>query len=405
VGRVKAISQLRKQALFSAALKELTDERPSRAEPEVQPGEDRLDEPLGSGGINKPVTGCSRRGIAQHQVKGAALGHTSGDTVIGEITAVHHHGSGSRPGRDGVFRQVHSDYQTGCAGSPGAIVRPGPRCRTEIENPLTRVYDRVLPVDRLEFVDASRRKPLVSGAPGKMILSSSSFFSHTCYSSNLTGDTKGNTVLPVNRQSLLRRPLPYRAYNITFILIGINLAVFFLSMLSSQLTTYIAMNPVLTIGRGFWWQPFTYMFAHSGISHVVFNMLGLFFFGTQVEREMGSYEFLLFYLLTGTLAGFFSLAVYWFSGSYYVFLLGASGAVFAVLLAFATYYPNAQIFIFGILPMRASVLVLLYTAIEVFSQMRGGSNVAHLTHLAGFGFAYVYFVVRVGLNPIRRFFP
>lgn len=146
------------------------------------------------------------------------------------------------------------------------------------------------------------------------------------------------------------------------------------------------------------------MFVHSGIRHLVFNMLGLFFFGTQVEREMGSYEFLLFYLVSGTLAGLFSLAVYWFGGSYYVFLLGASGAVFAVLLAFATYYPNAQIFVFGIIPVRASVLVLVYTVIEIFSQMRGGSNVAHLTHLAGFGFAYLYFVVRMEINPARRFF-
>ncbi len=209
----------------------------------------------------------------------------------------------------------------------------------------------------------------------------------------------------MNSQSLLRRPLPYRAYNITFVIIGINLFVFFVTALSSRVTSFIAMNPVLTITQGFWWQPVSYMFAHSGISHLVFNMLGLFFFGTQVEREMGSYEFLMFYMISGTLAGLFSLLVYWISGTYYVFLLGASGAVFAVLLAFATYYPNAQIFVFGILPVRASVLVLLYTGIEVFSQMRGGTNVAHLTHLAGFGFAYLYFVVRVGVNPIKRFFP
>lgn len=180
--------------------------------------------------------------------------------------------------------------------------------------------------------------------------------------------------------------------------------VFFASNLSPRIVSYLAMNPILTVRHGMFWQPFTYMFAHSGFSHLLFNMLGLFFFGTQVEREMGSYEFLLFYLLTGTLAGLFSLAMYWFTGTYMVFLLGASGSIYAVLLAFAAFYPNARIFIMGLIPVRAAVLVIVYTVIEVMSQLRGGSNVAHLTHLAGFGFSYLYLLLRLGINPSRRFF-
>lgn len=189
----------------------------------------------------------------------------------------------------------------------------------------------------------------------------------------------------------------------TFILIGINMVVFFLTNLNTDLISYLAMNPVLTTQHLFIWQPFTYMFVHSGFSHLLFNMLGLFFFGTQVEQEMGSYEFLLFYLLTGTLAGVLSLGIYLFSGNYMVFLLGASGAVFSVLLAFATYYPNARIYIFGVLPIRAAILVVVYTGIELLSQMFGGRNIAHLTHLAGFLFAYLYFLIRVGIDPIRQF--
>jgi membrane associated rhomboid family serine protease len=209
----------------------------------------------------------------------------------------------------------------------------------------------------------------------------------------------------VSKQPIWRRPLPYHNGNITFILIGINLVVFFLTSVFGNVVNFVAMNPVLTVARGFWWQPFTYMFAHSGITHLAFNMLGLFFFGTQVERELGSWEFLLFYLLSGVLAGLFSLAVYWFTGSFYVFLLGASGAVFAVLLAFATFFPDVEIYLFGILPIRASILVLGYTGIELFSQMSGrGGNVAHLTHLAGFGFAYLYFLVRHRINPWKQFF-
>lgn len=210
--------------------------------------------------------------------------------------------------------------------------------------------------------------------------------------------------LPVTKLPIWRRRLPYTEMNMTFIIIGVNLMVFMLTTMNRDLATFLAMNPVLTVHRGFWWQPFTYMFAHSGTRHLLFNMLGLFFFGTQVEREMGSYEFLLFYMVTGVLAGFLSLGIYWFTGTYMVFLLGASGAVFAVLLAFATFYPDATIFIFGIIPVRASVLVIGYTFIEIMSQIRGGSNVAHMTHLAGFAFAYLYFVVRFRMSPWERFF-
>jgi membrane associated rhomboid family serine protease len=146
------------------------------------------------------------------------------------------------------------------------------------------------------------------------------------------------------------------------------------------------------------------MFVHGGLTHILFNMLGLFFFGTQVEQRMGSYEFLLFYMFTGVLAGLFSLGFYAATGNYMVFLVGASGAVFGVLLAFATFFPEAMIYVFGIIPIRAPILVLGYTAIELFSQFSGaGGNVAHFTHLAGFAFAYLYFLLRLRVNPIRVF--
>jgi membrane associated rhomboid family serine protease len=119
---------------------------------------------------------------------------------------------------------------------------------------------------------------------------------------------------------------------------------------------------------------------------------------------MGSSEFTLFYLVTGVGAGVFSFIVYMLTGMYGVILLGASGAVFAVLLAFATYFPHAQIYLMGIFPIRAPVLVIGYTAIELFSQVFSvQSGVAHLTHLAGFAFAFLYFVIRLGVNPIDSF--
>jgi membrane associated rhomboid family serine protease len=148
------------------------------------------------------------------------------------------------------------------------------------------------------------------------------------------------------------------------------------------------------------------MFVHANLTHLLVNMLGLLFFGTAVEKELGSKEFILYYLLTGFLAGAFTFAAYLFTGGADIPFLGASGAIFAVLLAFATLQPNAQVLIWGIIPMRAPLMVLGYTLIELFSQVFGLMNgVAHLTHLAGFAFGWLYFLARFGVNPWRRFFP
>jgi len=204
---------------------------------------------------------------------------------------------------------------------------------------------------------------------------------------------------------VLRKTLPYRYYYAAFIMIGINVFIFLITRISPRTLAYLAMNPALVLQRGFIWQVFTYMFAHANITHILFNMLGLFFFGVQIEKQLGSSEFLFFYLLTGTLSGIFSLIVYRLGGNMNVYLLGASGAIFAVLLAFATLFPHARIYVFGIIPIRAPILVLIYTGIELLSQIFATrSRTAHLTHLAGFGFAFLYFLIRQKINPIKVFF-
>jgi membrane associated rhomboid family serine protease len=212
-------------------------------------------------------------------------------------------------------------------------------------------------------------------------------------------------VSPVDRLPFFQRAMPFKYYNATLVLIGINVFVFFISsFIAPTLFSYLSMIPALVVLRNWWWQVFTYMFVHADIWHLLFNMLGLFFFGVQLERRIGSHEFLLFYLISGVLAGAFSLLVYWLTGAYMISLLGASGAVFAVLLAYATYYPTSTILIFGIIPVKAPVLIVGYAAIEIFSMFsRNRGNVAHLTHLAGFGFAYLYLLIRLRINPVREF--
>ena len=204
---------------------------------------------------------------------------------------------------------------------------------------------------------------------------------------------------------ILRKPFRYSYTSIVFYLIGINVLVFLAQHLFRSVTFYLAMNPVLVL-NGWVWQLATYMFAHDPHrwTHILFNMLGLFIFGLQVERRMGSREFLLYYLVTGILAGVISFAVYLLTGTLNVWLLGASGALFAVELAFATFFPDAIIYIWGIIPLRAPVMVLGFTALEVFFSISGmQSGVAHLTHLSGFAVGWLYFLIRFRMNPWKEF--
>jgi membrane associated rhomboid family serine protease len=131
-------------------------------------------------------------------------------------------------------------------------------------------------------------------------------------------------------------------------------------------------------------------------------MFGLLIFGTNVEKQMGSREFLLYYLLTGALAGVFSFGVYYFSNPM-VPIIGASGAIFAVTFAYAVFFPDSILYIWGIIPLRAPVMVLGFTALELIFSITGINNdVAHLTHLAGFGLGWLYFIIRFGVSPWRR---
>jgi membrane associated rhomboid family serine protease len=207
--------------------------------------------------------------------------------------------------------------------------------------------------------------------------------------------------------NIIRHPFRYRNEGVVYWLIGINVLVFAVTYLLGRdfyrlVSTYLAMIPRMVM-EGWVWTFVSYMFIHGGISHILFNMFALFIFGIPVERQMGSREFLLFYFITGILAGVFSFLIYSFTGAYWVALMGASGAVFAVELAYAVFFPDSIIYLWGLIPLRAPVMVLGFTALElVFSVTGLNSGVAHFTHLAGFGFAWFYFLIRFGINPWRR---
>jgi membrane associated rhomboid family serine protease len=207
--------------------------------------------------------------------------------------------------------------------------------------------------------------------------------------------------------SFLRRPLRYSFYNATIILIVVNVLIFLFSYYVDRrgVSAIFLLQPADVFQNGALWQFVTYMFFHAGWSHLFFNMLALFMFGIQLEQRMGSTEFLLFYFFSGICAGIVTALFFEAMGFGNTYVLGASGAIFAVMLAFAAFFPDARIFVLGILPLRAPMLVVIYAGIEVFSQLiNPRSGVAHLAHLTGLAFGYLYLVVRYGMNPIAIFF-
>jgi len=204
---------------------------------------------------------------------------------------------------------------------------------------------------------------------------------------------------------ILRRPLPYRSFNATVYLIAANVVVFLLSRYVRGAFATLALVPDTVVNGSSWWQLVTYMFVHGDFYHILFNMLALFIFGIQLEHRMGSLEFLLYYFVCGIGVGLLTLLINYNTGFERVAVVGASGAIYGLLLAFATFFPDSRIFVLGFIPLRAPVAVLVFAGLALFFQFTGfNSGVAHLSHLFGLLLGYLYILVRYGINPIRVFF-
>lgn len=199
----------------------------------------------------------------------------------------------------------------------------------------------------------------------------------------------------------IRTPFRYSFNNASLYIIGANIVVYLLELLFPYLAVYLPLNVLAVVKGHMYWQFFTYMFSHGSVQHLLFNMLGILFFGLAVEKTIGSREYVLFYLLSGAVCGIISFCIYCIFGAFYVKLLGASGAVYALLFAYAVIFPKSQIYIWGILPIPAPLLIAVYAAIEIISQFAGRGGIAHMTHLAGFIFAWLYFIIRMGIHPLN----
>lgn len=177
-------------------------------------------------------------------------------------------------------------------------------------------------------------------------------------------------------------------------LIIANVAVFVLQMLRPALTDALAFLPALALVRP--WTLITYMFLHGDVSHIFLNMLALFFFGPRLELEMGGRAFIVLYGVSG-LAGAVLSALTPFAA-----IIGASGAVYGVMMGFAYLWPREPIYIWGLLPVQARTMVIVMTALSLYGGFGGGGGIAHFAHLGGFigGFLTVRRWVRRRRMPV-----
>jgi rhomboid family protein len=174
-----------------------------------------------------------------------------------------------------------------------------------------------------------------------------------------------------------------------------NVAVFVLTYFAPALIAQLGLRPADLFGQFAVWQLVTYMFVHAGLSHIFFNMLMLYFVGVELERMWGTKYFTKFYFASGLGAGLTQvlLGILPFSFAnqfYYPSTVGASGAIYGLLMAFALYFPTRTILVFGVFPIQARYLVMIFGGIALLYSFGGRGGVAHTAHLGGLLSGYLY---------------
>ncbi len=192
--------------------------------------------------------------------------------------------------------------------------------------------------------------------------------------------------------------------------IAITLAVAFGVQVFAQLAglgglvSWLALVPGLVVGRLAVWQLGTYALLHGGIWHLLMNLLGLWMFGGDVERVLGSRRFLWLFVAGVVGGGLAHTVVVFFLGAAFVPVIGASGGVLAVVAAFAALFPQRQVFIFPIpAPIRAWVMALVFAAINLYGAVTAnrGGGVAFIAHLGGMACGYLFLLWTIRGGPGR----
>tara|TARA_B100001113_G_scaffold348227_1_gene341782 strand:+ start:437 stop:1282 length:846 start_codon:yes stop_codon:yes gene_type:complete len=179
------------------------------------------------------------------------------------------------------------------------------------------------------------------------------------------------------------------------ILISINFIVYVFQSLAGKEDIFFrlfGLVPTSFITELMLWQPLTYMFFHApfysniGISHILLNMLGLWVFGRELEQAWGKEKFLKYYFLTGVGSGLITFLFQMDSSSP---VIGASGAVYGILLAYGLSYPNRMLYIWGLIPIRSMWLVIIMGSIAFFGLLGKTDGISHITHISGMLVGYV----------------
>ena len=188
-------------------------------------------------------------------------------------------------------------------------------------------------------------------------------------------------------------------------LIGANILIFFAQNLQPALTGMLGLEPSSVVRHLWVWQLGTYMFLHGGVFHILFNMLALWMFGAELERIWGTRYFLKFYFVTGIGAGMLTVlfSLLPFSASQQLYgsnVIGASGAIYGLLLAYALYFPDRPIYMYLVFPIPAKIFVMIMGVIAFYASFSGaGGGIANATHLGGLLVAYLY-LKSARMNPL-----
>ena len=152
----------------------------------------------------------------------------------------------------------------------------------------------------------------------------------------------------------------------------------------------LALAPVAVVQHFAIWQLVTYLFLHGGITHLLFNMLALWMFGTPLESDWGTRQFLKYYFICGIGAGVCDVAMNAMIGNWLTSTIGASGAIYGLLLAFGVCYPEQTVLMGFLFPIKAKYMVMIYAAIELYLSLGVNNGISNIAHLGGMVVGFLY---------------